>query len=547
VFKQRATQNNSGKAYNRPPSERARLCDIVSRCRDVGLPAPIAFSAQDEILVDPFSQGEFVVTGEPVYKGNGWDYTTSGASHRAMRSFPGTYPLSMLIVATNDSGSVERMVAGLGVSSSTNTQLRISINAGGTLRGTTASNSGTTSHSTTTGSVYRADGRNNVMGVIVRSTANRQGYLNGEAAATNTTNVSFTPSNMDNWTIGGPGSTTTPLYPGIIKLAAVFGEDIGDWLVNDWTLWPHILNPKSRRLVYIDLAAGGATQRLKVSELDALVQRTGITQLVSLDALLQAAQSATVGVDALLRALRMGVISVDALVQVAGTVEVSVDALVRAMRFGGVSLDACVSVALSYSAVVDALVRVGRVSVGSVDALVSAVLSGSASLDAVVLDTEGTQTPVFLDGLIRALRSGAVSLDTMVRETREGSLSLDAFLVALGVQSVNLDALVRSSLERGVSFDALTQATLGQVVALDALIYVAGEGLVSLDAILALLGRESFGMDALLVLAGVHQVGLDAIVGILVRNAREVLRAPYRGRVLSAPVRTRIKPLSSHC
>ena len=327
---------------------------------------------------------------------------------------------------------------------------------------------------------------------------------------------------------------------------------------NPWQLFKPI-----QRRFYLIPSSGGATTYTDTLSIDALIQRAGLTQSTTIDALLQSAFSRSLSLDGLIAAVQTGVISLDALLQIVGTRTVSIDALLQATKAGTVSVDALVQMTLSQSLSLDALIVAASASSASVsldaliqslktagvsldallsksmsatsviDALIQASKAGTVSLDAIITGASGTAIFVGLDALIQAIQSKTLSLDALLQKTYTNILSLDAYVALTRVQSVSLDALIQASKTGVVSLDALIQMTRTVTVSFDALIQSAKTGVISLDAILVFATQASVLLDAYVQKAVLRGVGLDAIIGAIADMVMPT------GRVVAVPASDR--------
>ena len=310
------------------------------------------------------------------------------------------------------------------------------------------------------------------------------------------------------------------------------------------------------------IPSGGSSPTSQIS-IDALIQRSGLTQTTSLDALLQSAFSRSLSIDGLIAAVQAETISLDALLQIVGTRTVSVDALVQAVKSGTVSVDALVQMTLAQSLSLDALIVAASASSAStdldaliqslktagisldallsqsktatavMDALIQASKTGSVSLDAIIAGASSTTVFVGLDALIQAIQAKTLSVDALLQKTYTTTLVLDAYVALTQIKTVSLDALLQAAKTGVISLDALIQMTRTATLSFDALIQAAKTGVISLDAILVFATQASLLLDAYVQKTLARGVGLDAIIGAI---ADMILPT---GRVITVPASDR--------
>lgn len=313
---------------------------------------------------------------------------------------------------------------------------------------------------------------------------------------------------------------------------------------------------------YLIPSSGATTQTTAVS-IDALIQRAGLTQSTSIDALLQSAFSRSLSLDSLIAAVQAKTISLDALLQIVGTRTVSVDALVQAVKSGTVSVDALVQMTMAQSLSLDALIVAASASSAStdfdaliqslktagisldallsqsktatavVDALIQASKTGTVSLDAIITGASSTTVFVGLDALIQAIQAKTISLDALLQKSYTSPLALDAYVALTQVKTMSLDALLQSTKSGVISLDAILQMTKTAMVSFDALIQAAKTGVISMDAILVFATQASILLDAYVQKTLARGVGLDAIIGSI---ADMILPT---GRVITVPASDR--------
>ena len=319
------------------------------------------------------------------------------------------------------------------------------------------------------------------------------------------------------------------------------GAGAMDLYQNPWQLFA-----KEPSLFYLIPSSGATTQTVAFS-VDALIQRAGLTQSTSIDALLQSAFSRSLSLDSLIAAVQAETISLDALLQIVGTRTVSVDALLQATKTGAVSVDALLQATLSQALSLDALIQAIQsaglsldallskpMTVASVmDALIQAAKTGTVSLDAIITVASATTVFVGLDALIQAIQAKTISLDALLQKSYTSPLALDAYVALTQVKTMSLDALLQSTKSGVISLDAILQMTKTAMVSFDALIQSAKTGVISLDAILVFATQASVLLDAYVQKTLSAGVGLDAIIGAI---ADMILPT---GRVITVPASDR--------
>lgn len=304
------------------------------------------------------------------------------------------------------------------------------------------------------------------------------------------------------------------VWDGAINLVAVWSRVLSDTEIisinqNPWQLF----KPAPSRF-YLIPSSGGATTYTTTLSIDALIQRAGLTQSTSIDALLQSAFSTSLSLDSLVAAVQSKTLSLDALLQIVGTRTVSVDALLQAAKSGTVSIDSLVQMTLAQSLSLDALIMAASTSSAAVslDALIQAFQTAGISLDA-LLSTAGMQS-VGLDALLQSGKTGSISLDGLIQAIQTKTLSLDALLSQSMNTAAVMDALIQSSKTGAVSLDALiTWSSVTTIfTGLDALIQAIQSKTISLDALLQKTYTSPLALDAYVALTQVKTVSLDALL-----------------------------------
>lgn len=288
----------------------------------------------------------------------------------------------------------------------------------------------------------------------------------------------------------------------------------------------------------IDVGAGQYITEVATLSIDSLIQKTGITHTVSLDAMIQKqllealnldsmvqdTMNTTVSADALILAARTGAISIDALVALTGTETVSLDALIEAARSGAISIDAMIRSTMSGTTSIDAFVQAVRTGEVSFDAMIQASASGSVALDALVqaaksgsisidamIQSAGTAGTA-MDAILVALIGSMVSLDALLQAVKTGNLSLDAYIAVARSGTVSLDALIEAVLSETVSIDALIQSTRSAVLSLDAMLETSYSAGINMDAFVQSAKSGSMSIDALIAMTSAPGVSIDALV-----------------------------------
>jgi len=360
-------------------------------------------------------------------------------------------------------------------------------------------------------------------------------YLNGKSILSE--NIGTAITSTENLTIESSRHSVLLVFSRMLSVS-----EISDLNQNPWQLF----RPAPSRFILIPSSGGGSTVTSAVS-VDALLQRAGLTQSTSIDALLQAAFSRSLSIDGLIVAVQSGVISLDALLQIAGTHTVSIDALLQATKTGAVSVDALVQMTLAQSLSLDALIQAlqtaglsldallsqSKTATAVMDALIQASKSGAVSLDAIITGASSTTVFVGLDALIQAIQAKTISLDALLQKSYTSPLALDAYVALTQVKTISLDALLQSTKSGVISLDAILQMTKTAMVSFDALIQAAKTGVISLDAILVFATQASLLLDAYVQKTLSAGVGLDAIIGAI---ADMILPT---GRVITVPASDR--------
>ena len=199
---------------------------------------------------------------------------------------------------------------------------------------------------------------------------------------------------------------------------------------------------------YQMMSVDPAVEVTKTAFLDALLQRTGMTHQVSLDAVLWAALQRDVSLDALLRAVQSESLSLDALAQASQGQTVSLDALAAAVRSETLSLDALAQASQDQAVSLDVILSGGTAHDVLLDALLQSDASLSVGLD-VILSSETeewryTEIVVLEDEPLYSSASSTTQVDALLQKTQSQSLSLDVLLQAPPSSSVLLDAILFS-------------------------------------------------------------------------------------------------------
>lgn len=436
-------------------------------------------------------------------------------------------------------------------------QFQLNANASGSasagnFRSVFRNNSGSVT-SCTTASPILTVGKLITVAITLKSNSVIQYFVDGKEISLTFGTTSFTDSDtslmnkqfaIHNFNYGS-GSSITALYGidgGIAKVALMARLDIPYQYAKELSINPwQIFAPAPSRF-YLIPGSGAASQTVSFS-IDALIQRAGLTQSTSLDALLQSAFSRSLSIDGLIAAVQTSTISMDALLQIVGTRTISIDALLQAVKNGSVSIDALVQMTLAQSLSLDALIQAiqsaglsldallsqSKTATAVVDALIQAAKTGTVSLDALITGASSTTVFVGLDALIQAIQAKTISLDALLQKSYTSPLALDAYVALTQVKTMSLDALLQSTKSGVISMDAILQMTKTAMVSFDALIQAAKTGVISLDAILVLATQASTLLDAYVQKTLSRGVGLDAIIGAI---ADMILPT---GRVISIP------------
>ncbi len=303
-------------------------------------------------------------------------------------------------------------------------------------------------------------------------------------------------------------------WDGLIKLNVVWGRVLSPFEVKELSTNPwQLFAPAPSRFILIP-SIGGATTYTDTLSIDALIQRAGLTQSTTIDALLQSAFSTSLSLDSLIAAVQSETLSLDALLQIVGTRTVSVDALLQAAKSGTVSIDSLVQMTLAQSLSLDALIMAASTSSAAVslDALIQAFQTAGVSLDA-LLSTARMQS-VVLDALLQSGKTGSISLDGLIQAIQTKTLSLDALLSQSMNTAAVMDALIQSSKTGAVSLDALITGSSATTIftGLDALIQAIQSKTLSVDALLQKAYTSPLALDAYVALTQVKTISLDALL-----------------------------------
>lgn len=259
------------------------------------------------------------------------------------------------------------------------------------------------------------------------------------------------------------------------------------------------------------LKESGATTNTSTTNIDALVQKTGITAASSLSALLQKSFSGTVNFDALVAALKSGSISIDALLNSTdNSAAVSVDGLVQAVKTGAVSIDAAVSIIVSATSGVDALLQSSFSSAAALDAIVSGSSTVTASLDGLL--QSGKSTTVLIDALLQSGYLSQTDIDAIISKAFSSTASIDALLQGIATTSTGLDAIISGDSSASVVLDALLRVGAVSTSSIDALLQKTGSNTASLDAFIQSSSSAVAALDGLVQGARVGTLSLDAII-----------------------------------
>lgn len=281
---------------------------------------------------------------------------------------------------------------------------------------------------TVTGTTAPANGVFRTVAMTVKKNGYLRLYVDGKeegtAQTTHATNplyVSGTFLKVGN-KAGGYNTYTNTLT---VDFAYAFQRELSATEIAAITANPNIIYQP--RALWIPIAVGGGgTTYTSTGAIDALIQRTGIVQTASIDALLQAAKSSTISVDSLIVAARSGIISTDALLYIVFSTSTNLNALVSAVKSGSISIDAIIAGGTGYPNLY-------------LDALLRSVKSGIVSIDA----------------LVRAVKYSAVGVDAILSAARIGIVSLDAIIGILSSCTIGLDSLIQLSKSRGIGLDAI--------------------------------------------------------------------------------------------
>lgn len=255
----------------------------------------------------------------------------------------------------------------------------------------------------------------------------------------------------------------------------------------------------------------GATTNTSTTNIDALVQKTGITATSSLSALLQKSFSGTVNFDALVAALKSGSISIDALLNSTdNSAAVSVDGLVQAVKTGAVSIDAAVSIIVSATSGVDALLQSSFSSAAALDAIVSGSSTVTASLDGLL--QSGKSTTVLIDALLQSGYLSQTDIDAIISKAFSSTASIDALLQGIATTSTGLDAIISGGSSASVVLDALLRVGAVSTASIDALLQKSASATSSLDAFIQGSASAISALDGLLQATKTGTLSLDAII-----------------------------------
>ena len=366
------------------------------------------------------------------------------------------------------------------------------------------------------------------------------GYSDGGAltptAQSQTTAVSSALYNSDLYAAGYKATTGTSTTVGMDHSGS--GAALTYWAFHAVTLRP----------------ASGSTTNTSTSNIDALVQKTGITATSSLNALLQKSFSGTVSIDSIIAAIKTGSISIDALLNATNkSATVSVDGLLQAVKTGTVSIDAAIAIIVAATSGIDALLQSSFSATAGLDAIISGSSTITASLDGLL--QSGKSTTALLDALLQAgyllqtdidaiiakafistasidallqdMATTSTGLDAIISGGSSASVVLDALLQTGAVSTASIDALLQKSASSTASLDAFVQGSSSAVAALDGMLQGAKTGTLSLDAIIVSAGQAlvTTSLDGLVQALKTGALSLDAMVAVPVAGATAGLDA----------------------
>lgn len=355
-------------------------------------------------------------------------------------------------------------------------------------------------------------------------------------AQSQTTAVSSALYNSDLYAAGYKATTGTSTTVGMDHSGS--GDSLTYWSFHAVTLRP----------------ASGSTTNTSTSNIDALVQKTGITATSSLNALLQKSFSGTVSIDSIIAAIKTGSISIDALLNATNkSATVSVDGLLQAVKTGTVSIDAAIAIIVAATSGIDALLQSSFSATAGLDAIISGSSTITASLDGLL--QSGKSTTALLDALLQAgyllqtdidaiiakafistasidallqdMATTSTGLDAIISGGSSASVVLDALLQTGAVSTASIDALLQKSASSTASLDAFVQGSSSAVAALDGMLQGAKTGTLSLDAIIVSAGQAlvTTSLDGLVQALKTGALSLDAMVAVPVAGATAGLDA----------------------
>lgn len=254
----------------------------------------------------------------------------------------------------------------------------------------------------------------------------------------------------------------------------------------------------------------------KTANLNSMIRRQGLTAAANLNALIQKLRTEYANLNALLQKERTGAANLGALIQkadIAITANLNailvkvyestalLDALIEGTAMSETDLDALLEKqGVLKAASLNALIAIGGIEIAAgLDAYVASLNTLSASLNALIQKQDV------------AIASG---LDSLIAQSVIVSASLNGLIQRADIlKTAGLDSLVKKlDIERAAGLDAILSGISGSIANLDALLQKAIEVSSGLDALVMKQRTETLNLDALLQKGFVKSADIDALI-----------------------------------
>jgi hypothetical protein len=262
--------------------------------------------------------------------------------------------------------------------------------------------------------------------------------------------------------------------------------------------------------------------------IDSYLKKAGITDVVSLDSYLQKKNknkttvldsylqklgiAKTISIDSLIGAVKTGAISVDAFVAITRHVSLSLDGYIRIGKVTSAEIDALIAVSKTKSANLDAFVQTQKISFADIDALIQKKKISSVCIDSMVQAHK--HLTISMDSLIQMAQAGFLDIDALIAARKTGVVSLDAIIHGGGIPTISalLDAFLQKGYSLNTALDALLAFTRSHTVSFDAFLMISKVEAISFDALLAIVLSKSINLDALIVKGFTRNTIIDALI-----------------------------------